>query len=206
MKIKTLIVGELRQNCYICYDAEAKNAVLIDPGAEFDKITAFLEENSLTPEAVLLTHAHYDHIGACEEIKQRFNIPVHMFRTELDAMCGYTMNEGRPSVVPDILLDDNDNLFFGKLRLKVIHTPGHSCGSVCYYNEDYGYLFSGDTLFREEIGRCDLHTGNFKEILQAIAKQLFKLPDDTRVYPGHGLRSNIGHEKVNNPYFTNDAW
>lgn len=208
MFFKMLSVGDMDNNCYILGDDKSKHAVLIDAPAEAGTILDVIEEEGLKLKYVLLTHSHYDHIRALDEICECTGAQVMIHAFEMDGLNDPTVNLSlyagteSPEKAADKELVDGDIITVGDIELKVLYTPGHTVGSVCYYTE--GMLFSGDTLFLRNVGRCDLPGGDFKIIKQSIKKQLYTLPDDTDVYPGHGRASSIGYEKNNNDYIQQD--
>jgi len=178
MKIKTIKVSILRTNCYIIIDEPANEAIVIDPGDEADEIIPHLE--GLKVKYIVITHGHWDHVGAVEEIKKFTNAPVAMSLGD-DWFA-----------LPDKELKDGDILTIGQLKFKVIHTPGHSKACICLYTT--GHLFSGDTLFAGTCGRMDLPGGSQTDMVKSL-KRLTNLPDDTIVYPGHGETTTIAQEK-----------
>ncbi|MFA5103755.1 MAG: MBL fold metallo-hydrolase [Candidatus Margulisiibacteriota bacterium] len=186
MKIKTLVVGPIETNCYIISDQDSSSAFVVDAGANPAGILSAIEQERLNVKAILTTHGHFDHVTAVKEIKDRLKVPflIHM---EDSFMLSPLLN-------PDGPLTEGLILNAGDLSLKVIHTPGHSPGCVCLYCEKDGILFSGDTLFYADHGRCDLHGGSYKKMIKSLEK-LFELPEDTAVYPGHGQKTTIGDEK-----------
>ena len=205
MQIKSLVLGPIRTNCYFVYDEETRKCLLIDPADDAQRIITLLERENLRPAAILLTHGHFDHIGAVNELVNKFRIPVIAGENEADLIADPVLNEAAAvksdvTVVPDRLAKDGDVIDPGFCRFTVIYTPGHTKGSVCYYSEEEGVLFSGDTLFFESVGRTDLHTGNGDALIRSIKDRLFKLPGNTRVYPGHGPKTSIEYEIRNNPY------
>lgn len=199
MNFTVFEVGNLGANCYILWDEETKQAILIDPGECDVRIDKFIEKNSLSIIYIVLTHTHFDHINAVAFYSEKYGakIAVH----ELDAK-GLTDNSlnlsaffglGKPQKPADILLKDGDLLTLGSFDITVIHTPGHTVGGICL-KTDIG-VFSGDTLFYESIGRSDFPGGNTSVLNNSIIEKLFSLSDNTRVYPGHGQYTTIGHEK-----------
>lgn len=203
MKIETIVVGVLQTNCYIVHDG--RQAIIIDPGSDAKKIINFIKNKSLTPKLILNTHYHFDHTGANFDIKSMFNTPIAIGKKDApflqnaykDALV--FMIEAKESPQADILLKADDTIVFGDIKFIVIETPGHTIGSICLYNKENAVLFSGDTLFFESIGRYDLPTGNFENLMSSI-DLILTLPENTTVYPGHGPQTTIKHEKVNNPF------
>lgn len=208
LSVKTLPVGPLETNCHILADKETKDAVIIDPGAETDKILSIINTENLNLKAVLLTHGHGDHIGAVPKIISEKNTKLLIHKDDavmlsdaernLSAMLGFSITSEHPYTE----LSDGDVLTFGSLRVEVLHTPGHTRGGVCFFvpNEDAPILFSGDTLFCGDVGRCDLPGGSWESLKNSIITKLYSLPENTVVYPGHGTASTIGKEKISNNY------
>lgn len=201
MMIRTLTVGELQTNCYIVWD-DRRNAVVIDPGADGNAIRRVLEREQLTLGAVLLTHAHFDHMGAVGELITD-GTPVYCHRLEQPTLTDGMLNLSAYFGVPvspvhnAVLLDEGDTLTVGGLRFTVLHTPGHTAGSCCFLSGDA--LFAGDTLFCESIGRTDFPTGNIAA-MQASLSRLLTLDGNLRVFAGHGEPTTIAHEQCHNPY------
>ena len=208
MFFKMLSLGNMDNNCYILGDESSKHALIIDAPEESGTILDVLEDEGLKLKFVLLTHAHYDHIGALDEICEATGAEVFIHTFEADAINDPTVNlalySGAPSpkTPASKKLVDGDIITLGNIELKTLYTPGHTVGSVCYYTD--GCLFSGDTLFLRGVGRCDLPGGDFKILKQSIKKQLYVLPDSTDVYPGHGRATTIGYEKNHNEYIRTD--
>lgn len=205
IKIETLALGHMQVNCYFLYHEDTRKAVIVDPGDRAKEIIAQLEKLDLVPCAILLTHGHFDHILAVNELKEKYDILVYSHKAELEVLEASNINlSGKynltVTIKPDILLEDGEEVLLGGIPIKVIYTPGHTIGSSSFYIEEADILVSGDTLFYEDVGRCDLPTGNFETILKSIREKLFVLKDETRVYPGHGIPSTIGHEKQSNSY------
>jgi len=198
MIIKTVQVGELRTNCYIVASSKTREAVIIDPGDEAEKIIDAIETEKLKPILIVNTHAHPDHVGANFKLAEKYDIVAALGED------GYKMIEDFRGYFEDFsglkiedlsierLLKDNNMIDIGELKLKVIKTPGHSKGSICLYGN--GVLFSGDTLFAGTYGRTDIPGGSEEEMQESI-KKLMELPDETVVYPGHGSRTTIAEER-----------
>lgn len=204
-RIKTFVLGPVSTNCYLIYHHQTREAVVIDPANNAQFILNKCRELKIVPTAVLLTHGHFDHMMAAEDIRRAFHIPVYASENEemllkdssLNLSWAYTNTQA--GLTADRLVKEHDELEFIGFRFQTLMTPGHTAGSVCYYIEAEGVLLSGDTLFQESLGRTDLPTGSSSLILDSITEKLFRLPDDTLVYPGHGDPTTIGHEKVYNP-------
>lgn len=185
--IERIVIGPLQTNCYIISCEISGNSFIIDPGDEAVKISNFIRRNEFIPKGILLTHAHSDHIGGVKIIRNGFNVPLMAHPDDVNRLISANLDP------IDRYLVDGEFLNLGQESILVIHTPGHSPGSVCLYRKPF--LFSGDTLFKEGIGRTDLPGGSYEQIENSIRNKLFSLPDDTIVYPGHGPETTIGDEK-----------
>ncbi len=207
MQIKSYPNGIFGATTYLVYDETSLEGAIIDCTSSVDEIKNEIEEKNINLKYILITHGHFDHVYCIKDIKEKFpSAHVLMHKDDISllnrvpAQCSMAGIPGISVPCIDGLLDENSkNLLLGKEEIKIIHTKGHSKGGVCYLIKDV--LFSGDTLFAESIGRCDLFGGDFKEIEQSIRKKLFILDDSITVYPGHGHKTTIGHEKKYNPYF-----
>lgn len=206
MKIEVFVTGMLGTNSYVVVNEEKKEAVIIDPAALSKKMKDFIETEGLTVKAVLLTHAHFDHIMGLDEIMNTYGeLPVYVEEQDLPLLQNAELNESKNYSV-GYRFDGGDVIHDGEIlhligqEFQVIHTPGHTAGGVCYYLKDMGVLFSGDTLFRMSVGRTDFQTSNTEALLSSIKERLYLLPDETIVYPGHMGATKIGYEKRQNPY------
>ncbi len=201
VRLHTMTVGPIATNCYILStDEYPEKAVVIDPGDEADAIEDWLKELHLEPCAILLTHGHYDHILAVNPLKQQWpECEILISEDERNMVEDPSLNcqFGFPdmSIHPDRYVSDGEHLTYAGMEFIVIKSPGHTAGSVCYYLEKEGILFSGDTLFRRGFGRTDLPTGNYEDLLRSLVMLLQTLPPETVVYPGHGLNTLIREEK-----------
>lgn len=198
--IEKIPVGVLMQtNCYIVYDKDTKDAIVVDPGYEDNRITDFISKNNLKVKYIYLTHCHFDHIFGVKWLKKCVNAPVICLDKEKDNLMNEDINLGKAIlqkpivIIPDKVVAEGEEIDVGKLKFKVLHTPGHTSGSSSLYGE--GILIAGDTLFNGTYGRCDLPTGNLYEMTKTLKEKLFKLPSNTIVYPGHGEETTIGNEK-----------
>ena len=205
--IKTCVLGIVMTNCYIVHKDKSKEAVVIDPGAEVEKILNYLRENDLECNGILLTHGHFDHIMAAGELAKQTGATIYAHEAELELLQDPNKNcsthiRAEYRLRPDVLMKDDDILTIAGFEIKVIHTPGHTIGGVCYYFHGYGVMMSGDTLFSEDIGRTDLPTGNGQTLIDSILDKLMVFEDNVKVYPGHGEPTFIGHERENNIYLS----
>lgn len=200
MQIETIIVGPLEVNCYILACSATGKAVVVDPGAEAEKITGRIKKRHLKIECIINTHGHIDHIGA----NAALGAPVYIHRLDADFLTLPELNLsgmlGAPLAFPaaSLLLEDKQRLRIGDMELEVIHTPGHTPGGICL--KTAGICFTGDTLFARGIGRTDLPYASEKAILDSIRGRLMSLDDRVVIYPGHGAPSTIGAERRNNPF------
>lgn len=201
--VQTVPVGDLEVNCVIVKCQKTGLIAIFDPGDESNKIKKHISTIQGKPEVILNTHCHYDHIGAVEDIRKEYGINffVHELEKEYstDPEKNYSSVSGqRISIVPDGTFKDGDIISVGELRIKVIHTPGHTFGGCCFYFNNI--LISGDTLFAGSVGRADLYGGNENILIASIKNKLLKLDDDTKVIPGHGRPTSIREEKRFNPF------
>jgi glyoxylase-like metal-dependent hydrolase (beta-lactamase superfamily II) len=198
-----IVTGPLGENCYLVW--KDSKAWIIDPGTDAEEIIAELENRHLEPVSILLTHGHFDHIWGSNELREVSGAKIYALDEE-KVLCEDVKNNlsamvGRAyTVVPDEYVREGQVLTFDNMDFKVIATPGHTIGSCCYYVEKAGILISGDTLFQESTGRTDFPTGSMSSIVRSIREKLFILPDETKVYPGHGDSTTIAYEKKYNPF------
>lgn len=200
LDITKIIVGPVRTNCYLVRRVDSDKVIIIDPGDEAQVIEKKILNKALKPIAILLTHGHFDHIGAVDTLRTRFGIKSYMLEQEKDVI-NSEANLGRAFGIPttghaDILVKEGDEITLDEITFKVIHTPGHTIGSCCYIVEDEKVLFSGDTLFYHSHGRTDFPTGSESAIIRSITEKLLVLDSDTVVYPGHEMDTTIGQEKA----------
>jgi hydroxyacylglutathione hydrolase len=206
LEILTYPLGPIQTNCYLLLNREGE-CLVVDPGEEGDRIIAEIEKVNAKPLAILLTHAHFDHIGAVDTVRNHFKIPVHIHEAEKDWLENPDLNgssryPGLPLVknrAADHILSEGD-LQIGSFQLEVRHTPGHSPGSVSFIFNEAHMAVVGDTLFRGSIGRTDLSGGNTNLLLQSIHDKLLTLDDETVIYPGHGPSTTPWEEKDMNPF------
>ncbi len=204
MIIKTFIEPPIDNNNYLIIDEETKDAALIDCSSIDDRIDDELEKQGANLKYILLTHGHFDHVVGIRPNRFKTNPQIVMNKEDLDWLNKtnqYLPMFGMPEItIPniDLFVEDNDTIKLGTISIKVLHTPGHTQGGVCYLAENK--LFSGDTIFREAVGRCDLEGGNFDQIVESIENKIFTLPTDTIIYPGHGNTTTVGWEKEHNKF------
>ena len=205
MKILALPLGAFQTNCYIVAEEETGEALVFDPGSNGDELVAFIEKEGFKPKAVVLTHGHLDHIGGVQAIIDAFRIPVYMHEADVPMLTDPDLNRSilmPPHIVVKVddlrLLNEGDTLTCGKLTFRVLETPGHTPGGICFYTD--GFVIAGDTLFNGSIGRTDFPGGDYDTLIDAIRTKLYTLPDDTEVYPGHGPATQIAYEKTSNPF------
>lgn len=204
MDYQLVIVGPLETNCYLFYCSKTRECAVIDPGAEAEKIFEAISSLNLKPIIILNTHGHVDHTGANLDLKERYQVPIAIHPGDLPLLEEYLQLEfglmlgARPAPAPDRLLADGEKIVIGETFLQVIHSPGHSPGSVCFYADHL--LFAGDTLFCGGVGRTDLPGGSWKDLAHSLKARVMILPDETVVLPGHGPKTTIGEERESNPY------
>lgn len=208
-KIRNYVIGSISTNCYIVYrdekteEGKYRTGVVIDPGDNAPYILNRCRELGVRPEAILLTHGHFDHMLAAEDIRRAFHIPIMASEKEMELLeepdLNLSVSFGEAiSLSADYWLRDGETLELIGHKWRVIHTPGHTAGSVCFYIEEEKVLFSGDTLFAESVGRTDLPMGSFSDIVDSVTRKLFVLPENIDVFPGHGEQTTIEHEKKYN--------
>lgn len=205
LKIGRLTLGVCQTNCYFIYKEGTTEVIFIDPADKGDYIYEALKERGFSVAGILLTHAHFDHIWGSKALRELSGAKIYAYEGEKalcsDAQKNVSAQVGRPyTVEPDVYLKDGEEVTIAGMTCKLIATPGHTEGSCCYYFEDEKLLISGDTLFQESVGRTDFPTGSQSAIVRSIKEKLFALPDEVKVYPGHGDVTSIGAEKQYNPY------
>jgi hydroxyacylglutathione hydrolase len=211
MNIQTFVFNPVQENTYVVWD-ETGECAIVDAGCfspkEFEKLDGFIKSKNLKPVKLINTHGHFDHIFGVEQCRKAYNLQWEAHNGDnfwIDGVVGKAALFGitvQPVSLPEIELNDGDTIQFGNSTLKVLHVPGHSPGSVCFYDEKAKILITGDVLFNGSIGRTDLPGGDFETLISGIKSKLLVLPDDVVVYPGHGPASTIGDEKYQNPYLS----
>jgi len=200
------ILGEIGTNCYLLCNEDKKEAILVDPADEAERIMEMIEKKKCRLAAILLTHGHYDHIMAAKEVQERTKAPIYAGECEKEVLASTNINlsgiMGRKAVTlaADYWLKDNETVELAGISVQCIHTPGHTKGGMSYYIEAANILFSGDTLFAASVGRTDFPTGSMSEIVQSIKSKLLVLPESTKVLTGHGESTSIAYEKLHNPF------
>ena len=218
IRIENIVLGMCATNCYAVFDGGAKTpggyvddgqlkeAVIIDPAADAACIEAMIARYNLRPVAVLLTHGHFDHLSAADAVGKRYGIKVYAGNEERLVMNSSSYNLSLPFTGEGMTFDADEYfkpgtvLCLGGFEIRTVSVPGHTIGSVCYYFEKEGILFSGDTLFSGSVGRSDFPTGNAGQLKRAIEEELMSLDDDVKVFPGHGESTSIGYEREHNPF------
>ena len=201
-----LPVGMLQCNCSIFGDEQSREAVVIDPGDDIEDIQLILAKHRLRVKAIVITHAHIDHIGGAQKLKAVTGAPVYMnandqeLNDRMDVQAGWLGMETPEKTSIDVDVRDGDSLSLGSVEFHVLHTPGHTQGSISLWIPAENKVVAGDTLFRDSIGRTDLPGGNPRQILQSIHEKLMPLDDGTVVIPGHGSQTTIGRERMRNPF------
>ncbi|MBZ0113490.1 MAG: MBL fold metallo-hydrolase [Thermoanaerobaculia bacterium] len=209
MILERFTVGPFAENTYII--GKTPEVAIIDPGGSSDEIAELIESRGWKPQAILLTHGHIDHIAHVAHLAERYGIGCRIHRgddwllrtpqfPELEAMMG-----ARPCPEPESYFEDGDALEVAGLQLRVVHTPGHSPGGVCFVDEESGTIVVGDTIFRRGIGRTDLPGGSLAELEDSIRERLFTLERDYTLWPGHGPETSLEEEREDNPYFGRHA-
>ena len=205
IKIGRIPLGSMGTNCYFVYRENVKDAIVFDPGDSGAALYDKLKDNGINVKAIFLTHGHFDHVYGVKELKEKSGAKVYACKDELELLRDPELNVsammGRlVTVEPDELFADGDTYDLCDMTFQVIATPGHTAGGACFYFKEAGILIAGDTLFEGSVGRTDFPTGSMKTLVDSINKKLMELPDNTRVYPGHGGTTSIGDERQNNPF------
>ncbi|MCC8136535.1 MAG: MBL fold metallo-hydrolase [Clostridiales bacterium] len=205
LQLESLVLGMLSTNCYLAKNKQTGEILILDPGAGSERIMQKIAAMGGKPAAILLTHGHFDHIGAALVLKENYNIPICALDKEeevlTDAQKNLTAwNGGGYTLSADRYFSGGEIISLAGFSIQVLHTPGHTIGSACYYLAQEHVLFSGDTLFCGSVGRTDFPTGSMREIHCSLHEKLFMLPDDTEVFPGHDAATTIHYEKQFNPY------
>lgn len=198
MQIQKFTLGNLRSNCYIVFNET--NAFIIDPGYENDVVEKFIENHGLDVDFIYLTHGHYDHVGGVKQLKDLYQCRVYAPKKDIFWTKTYAKDKLGYEIPVDQYINEPFSIDFYDITLEVIETPGHSEGGTILYSSDIDVMFSGDTLFFQTIGRTDIPYANTEDLIKSVKKIYQLIPDQTRVYPGHGKPTSIAHEKKYNPF------
>ncbi|QPA30064.1 MBL fold metallo-hydrolase [Thermaerobacillus caldiproteolyticus] len=206
MKWERIPLGPLQTNAYILSHSDG-TCVIFDPGSEGEKLVHYIEQQGWTPLAILLTHAHFDHIGAINDVQKKWQIPIYIHEQEKEWLADPLLNGSAYFIGEQIkvnyapqCLKQEQTLKIGNFTFELLETPGHSPGSISYYLREMEVIFSGDVLFAGSIGRTDLPGGNYDQLMRSIHDKLLGLPEETIVLPGHGRETTIGAEMDSNPF------
>ena len=214
ISIRTFTFNPFQENTYVLYD-DTGECVIIDPGCytedEKEELAGYIEASGLKPVKLLLTHAHIDHVLGNNFLCGKYNLKIEMNLIEKELLLSAALYgemwgiQVEPSPSPEIFLREGDMVKFGQSSLNVIFTPGHSPGSICFYQPEQKFAIAGDVLFYGSIGRTDLPGGDYDTLIKSIKEKVFPLGDDVKIYPGHGPETTIGHEKKFNPFVGENA-
>jgi len=209
LNVETFVLGPLENNTYLLTDEESRQAAVVDPSIPSRVLLDALRKNSLELKYLLVTHAHFDHIGGVSWLKSHFDSKPQsiLHRKDLDLWLsgggasdmGFEFNPGSQ---PDLLIEQEQQLLLGKHEFIILHTPGHTPGHVVYYFPSLQIIFCGDLIFHHGVGRTDLRYSNEKDLYHSIRQKILTLPDNVKLYPGHGLATSVGEEKCNNPFLS----
>lgn len=206
IQIRNAVIGMCATNTYFVWNEDKKEGIIIDPAGDSERIFNMIEQYGFTPVAVFLTHGHFDHMLAMEDLREKYNLKVYIGVNDKEVLHNPEYNLTAPfmgqslTADADIYLQDDVSIFVAGYKIRCIEVPGHTPGGMCYYFENESVLFSGDTLFCESVGRSDFPGGNGRELCLGIKNKLFTLPDEVIVYPGHMESTSIAHEKQYNPF------
>ncbi len=206
MQVEHLAVGPVQTNCYLAINKETKEAIIIDPGDDADRISMRLMQLEAKPVAILLTHGHFDHAGAAKALAAQYDILVYAYEKEAETLADSRMNLSGPlaggatTYHADVFLKDEQELTLAGLHMRVLFTPGHTPGGCCYYFPREDVLFSGDSLFCGSVGRTDFPGGSMRTLVDSVRNKLMSLPENTIVYPGHDIETTIEQERMYNPF------
>ena len=207
-EVRQLVVGPVQTNCYLLINTETKETIIVDPGADASAIKDLVQKNAVVPKAVLLTHGHFDHAGAAQEIAAFYQIPVYAHKEEKKTLEDPEINLSGPMLGnatvyhADEYLKDEQEIDLAGFHIRVLFTPGHTPGGCCYYVPREDVLFSGDSLFCGSVGRTDFPGGSGATLVRGIQDKLMQLPEQTMVLPGHDARTTIEQERMYNPFLS----
>lgn len=205
-KIDSKVLGMVGTNCYLLINEDIKECVLVDPGDCPDEIDKMIDKWGCTLVGILLTHGHFDHIMAADAVRDKYGVKIYASSDEKETLNNPDYNLGSSyglnslSLEADVYHNDKDIIKLAGFDILVLHTPGHTAGGTCYYVKEEGILFSGDTLFCESVGRTDFPGGSMGKLIGSIKDKIMVLPEDTKIYPGHGEGTRVGYEKEHNPF------
>ncbi|CBJ79938.1 putative enzyme with metallo-hydrolase/oxidoreductase domain [Xenorhabdus bovienii str. Jollieti] len=207
MNYHIIPVTTVMQNCTLIWCEETLEAAIVDPGGEAEKLISEIEQRGLKLTQILLTHGHYDHVGATVDVATHFNVPVHgphkadaFWIEALEVQCQMFGVEACPSFTPERWLDEGDTLQIGNIEFSVLHCPGHTPGHIIFVSHTDKLISMGDVLFKGSIGRTDFPGGNYDDLIQSIKEKVIPIGDDFHFIPGHGSMSTLGHERKTNPF------
>lgn len=205
IEVLRFVVGPVSTNCYFMVNKETKEMIIVDPGGEADRLEAEIARSGAEPSAILLTHGHFDHAMAAEQLKKRYGILIYAHEAERETLETPALNLSgmvgkQESYHADVFVRDHEILQLAGCSIEVLHTPGHTVGGCCYYIREEKVLFSGDTLFQESVGRTDFPRGSASDLIRSIRDQLMPLSDDVEVFTGHEGCTHIGYERMHNPF------
>lgn len=205
VKIGRLVMGGCGTNCYLIYREGSKDVIFVDPADHGEQIYRKISEKGFQIQAILLTHAHFDHIWGANDLRKLTGAKIYALEEEKvlceSSQANVSEMAGRACTIrPNVYVKDGDRLTLADITFQVIATPGHTVGSCCYYFEESSFVVCGDTIFLESVGRTDFPTGDSGCLIRSIREKLFTLPDEVKLYPGHGDSTTVGHEKKYNPF------
>lgn len=205
LRVEQYVVGMVMTNCYFAVNTQTMEVLIIDPGAEAEKLILKITENGLRPAAILLTHGHFDHAGVARQLADHYKIKIYAHEAEKATLEDPAINLSSmggisTTYAADEYLSEENDVYLAGFDIKVLFTPGHTSGGCCYYFEEEHTLFSGDTLFSESIGRTDFPGGSYATLIRSIQEKLLVLPGHVDVYAGHNDATTIGWEREHNPF------